>query len=61
LVTLSTISLPLPSFDGSLKSGMSDSLLALAEGPMIFLFIRSPISGLPLSASSSYGILKSKI
>ena len=33
----STISLPLPSLVASLKFGMSDSLLALASGPMIFL------------------------
>ena len=32
LVSRSTISLPLPSLAASLKSGMSDSLLALASG-----------------------------
>jgi hypothetical protein len=37
----------------SLKSGKSDSLLALASGAMIFLLIWSPMSGLPLSATMS--------
>src|ERR1019366_328682 len=53
LVSLSTISLPLPSLVASLKSGMSDSLLAFASGAMIFLLIWSPMSGLPLSATMS--------
>ncbi len=53
LVSRSTISLPLPSLVASLKSGMSDSLLALASGAMIFLLIWSPMSGLPLSATMS--------
>ena len=53
LVSRSTISLPLPSLSASLKSGMSDSLLALASGAMIFLLIWSPMSGLPLSATMS--------
>ncbi len=53
LVSRSTISLPLPSLVASLKSGMSDSLLALASGPRIFLLIWSPMSGLPLSATMS--------
>jgi len=39
LVSRSTISLPVPSLVASLKSGMSDSLLAVANGPMIFLLI----------------------
>ena len=39
LVSRSTISLPVPSLVASLKSGMSDSSLALANGPMIFLLI----------------------
>ena len=53
LVSRSTFSLPLPSFSASLKSGMSDSLLALASGAMIFLLIWSPMSVLPLSATMS--------
>ena len=53
LVSRSTISLPLPSLSASLKSGKSDSLLALASGAMIFLLIWSPMSGLPLSATMS--------
>jgi hypothetical protein len=51
LVSRSTISLPLPSLLASLKSGKSDSLLALASGPMIFLLIWSPMSLLPLRAT----------
>src|ERR1700730_283162 len=47
LLSRSTISLPLPSLVASLKSGMSDSLLALARGAIIFLLIWSPMSGLP--------------
>ena len=39
LVSRSTISLPVPSLVASLKSGMSDSLLAVANGPMIFVLI----------------------
>src|SRR5713101_4570779 len=46
LVSRSTISLPVPSLAASLKSGKSDSLLALASGAMIFLLIWSPMSGL---------------
>src|SRR4029453_465809 len=42
-----------PSFPASLKSGMSDKLLAWASGPRIFLFIWSPMSGLPFSATMS--------
>src|SRR6266436_3725061 len=53
LVRRSTISLPVPSLVASLKSGMSDSLLALASGAMIFLLIWSPMSGLPLRATMS--------
>ena len=54
LVSRSTFSLPLPSFAASLKSGMSDSLFALARsGAMIFLLIWSPMSVLPLSATMS--------
>ncbi len=52
-VRRSTISLPLPSLEASLKSGMSDSLFALSSGAMIRLLIWSPISGLPLSATMS--------
>jgi hypothetical protein len=39
LVSRSTISLPVPSLAASLKSGKSESLLALASGAMIFLLI----------------------
>src|SRR5262245_53324966 len=46
LVRRSTFSLPSLSFVASLKSGMSDSLLAFANGAMIFLLIRSPMSAL---------------
>ena len=53
LVSVPTISGPLPSLLASLKSGMSDSLFALARGPTIFLLIWSPMSGLPLSATMS--------
>ena len=52
-VRRSTISFPEPSFAGSLKSGMSASLLACASGPRIFLLIWSPMSGLPLRATMS--------
>jgi len=45
----------------SLKSGISDSLLALASGPMIFLLIWSPMSGLPLSAIMSLKLAPSGI
>jgi hypothetical protein len=47
LVSLSTISFPLPSFVASLKSGMSESLLALDSGAMIYLLIWSLMSDLP--------------
>jgi hypothetical protein len=49
----STISLPLPSLAGSLKSGKSESWLAFISGAMIVLLIWSPMSGLPLSATMS--------
>ncbi len=52
-VSLSTISLPLPSLPASLKSGISDSRLAAFSGAMIFLLIWSPMSLLPLSATMS--------
>jgi hypothetical protein len=39
--------------NASLKSGMSDGLLALASGAMIFLLIWSPMSLLPLRATLS--------
>jgi len=45
--------LPLPSLVASAKSGMSESLLAAASGPRIFLLIWSPMSLLPLSATMS--------
>src|ERR1017187_7962425 len=45
LVRRSTLSLSLPSLLSSLKSGMSDSLLALAGGAMIFLLIWAPMWG----------------
>jgi len=54
LVSRSTISLPLPSFGASLKSGMSDSLFSLASGAMIRLLIWSPMSLLPFSATMSW-------
>jgi hypothetical protein len=62
LVSRSTISLPLPSFPASLKSGKSDSLFSFASGAMIFLLIWSPMSGLPFRATMSlklapFGIL----
>jgi hypothetical protein len=47
------MSFPVPSFVASLKSGMSESLFAVASGPMIFLLIWSPTSLLPLSATMS--------
>ena len=53
LVSRSTISLPLPSLAASLKSGKSESLLALASGAMIFLLIWSPMSLLPFRATMS--------
>jgi hypothetical protein len=53
VVSLSTISLPLPSLVASLKSGISDSLLAVASGATIFLLIWSPMSGLPFKATMS--------
>gem|GEM_PF-3347293 len=53
LVSRSTISLPLPSLAASLKSGKSESSLALASGAMIFLLIKSPMSLLPLRATMS--------
>jgi hypothetical protein len=49
----SLVSLPLPSLVASLQSGMSDSLLALARGAMIFLLIWSPMSDFPLRATMS--------
>ena len=61
LVSRSTISLPLPSLAASLKSGKSESLLALASGAMIFLLIWSPMSGLPLSATMSSKLAPSGI
>ena len=61
LVRRSTISLPLPSFDGSLKSGMSDNWFALASGATIFLLIWSPMSVLPLRATISLKLAPSGI
>ncbi len=61
LVSLSIISLPLPSFSGSLKSGMLDSLLAPTNGAIIFLLISSPIVSLPLSAAKSSKLAPSGI
>jgi type I restriction enzyme, R subunit len=57
----STISFPLPSLLASLKSGMSDSLLAFASGAMIFLLIWSPMSAFPLSATMSWKLAPSGI
>jgi hypothetical protein len=52
-VSRSTFSLPSPSLVASLKSGKSESLLALASGAMIFLLIWSPMSIVPLRATMS--------
>ncbi len=61
LLSFSTISLPLPSFSGSLKSGMLTSLLALASGAMIFLLMSSPMVGLPFNATMSAKLAPSGI
>ena len=53
LVRRSTISLPSPSLEASLKSGRPESLLAATRGAMIFFLIWSPMSGLPLRATMS--------
>jgi hypothetical protein len=56
LVRVSTISRPLPSLFGSLKSGKSAwerCWLALASGAMMRLLIWSPMSDVPLSATMS--------